>query len=204
MRDITRPMSANTPIWQGDTPVSVQKAVTSMPGVEVTTSSVSLGSHAGTHVDAPGHIFPGATTVDQLELQRLVGRAAVIDCRGHAEIDADCLAVKVPAGSQRILIIEDEPQITGDLIVSTIPLTMDAAGWLLDNQIELVGLSGPSVDRFDSSDLSVHKTLLAAGVVIIENLALSEVPAGNYCLVCLPLNLVGADGAPSRVILLDV
>lgn len=84
-----------------------------------------------------------------------------------------------------------------------VALAPDAADWLLARRVRLVGVDGPSVDPFAASDFPVHRALLAADVVLIERLALAQAAPGVYELICLPLPLVGCDGAPARVILVS-
>ena len=82
-----------------------------------------------------------------------------------------------------------------------VALAPDAAAWLLDHGIRLVGIDGPSIEAYDAPGDPVHRALLAAGVIIVENLALAGVAPGAYELTCLPLRIAGCDGAPARVVL---
>jgi arylformamidase len=84
-----------------------------------------------------------------------------------------------------------------------VALTPDAARWVVDQGIQLVGVDYLSVEDYDSQGYPVHRMLLGAGVVLIEGLDLRAVEPGVYELYCLPLKLVGADGAPARVILVQ-
>ena len=113
------------------------------------------------------------------------------------------LAAAVPAGTTRLLIrTEDSAQAPAAFDPTYVALAPDAADWLLEHGIRLVGIDTPSVDPFAASDFPVHRALLAEGVVIVENLALSGVAPGACELICLPLLLVGCDGAPARVIVM--
>jgi arylformamidase len=85
-----------------------------------------------------------------------------------------------------------------------IALTADAAMYLVHCGVTLVGVDYLSVEAYDSKTHPVHDTLLGAGVVIIEALNLSDVSAGDYELIALPLKLKGADGAPARVVLREL
>jgi len=80
-------------------------------------------------------------------------------------------------------------------------LTKDAAHYLAQARLKLVGFDYLSVDRHGSVDFPTHAALLGAGVVLVEGLDLSEVEPGEYDMTCLPLRVAGGDGAPARVIL---
>jgi len=81
-----------------------------------------------------------------------------------------------------------------------VALTADAAQWVVERGVRLVGVDYLSVEGF-GGDGSVHRALLGAGVIVVEGLDLSDAPPGDYTLHCLPLKLVGSEGAPARAIL---
>lgn len=202
IHDITLPISGALPTWPGDSPVEVQR--TSPPG-EPAVSRIGLSSHVGTHVDAPAHFVPGGRTIDQMPLAVLVGLAWVVELGSVDSVTADTLAAAdIPAEISRLLIRTANS--AGDRSVfdpAFVALTPDAADWLLARDIRLVGIDGPSVEPYVSPGNPVHNALLGAGVVIVENLALTGICPGAYQLVCLPLPIAGGDGAPARAILID-
>ena len=81
-------------------------------------------------------------------------------------------------------------------------LTEEAGKWLVNQGIQLIGIDYLSVDAPGNKNFPVHRTMLSAGVVVVEGLSLGETLAGEYTLVCLPMKLEGTEGAPARVILL--
>jgi arylformamidase len=200
--DISYPLQPGIAVWPGDPEMQLQSMLNLANGASVNSSQITLGSHTGTHVDAPAHIIPGGQTVEWLPFQALLGPASVIDCRACPEITAEDLHSRLPAGCRRVL-IKTTVGVAGDpgSMFPYSPLTNGAAQWLIEQQVLLVGLSSPSVDVCDSEDMPVHKILLQAGIVIVERLALEGVPDGLFQLCCLPLRLVGADGSPVRAIL---
>jgi arylformamidase len=198
--DISLPISNDLPVWPGDVPVDVRGTE---PGALPRVSRVTLSCHAGTHVDAPFHFEANGATVDQLPLEVLMGRARVMDLGNRECVDRAFLAALDLGGARRLLF---KTRTSGCLAAGEIPtdfayLTPDAASHLVEAGIELVGIDSPSVERFGSSDYSVHHTLLRAGVVIVEGLDLSNVTPGEYDFTCLPLRVAGADGAPARAVL---
>lgn len=198
--DITQPLSEQTPVWPGDPPVEIARAG-GLPSV----SRLTLGSHAGTHVDPPAHFLAGGLTADQLPLEILVGPAWVAHLPGPGPITPGRLsAARIPPNTQRLLLRTDNsgrcsPAFDPDFV----GIGLEAAEWLLGRGIRLVGIDGPSIEPFDSPGEPVHHALLGSGTVVVEGLDLAAVPAGPYELVCLPLRIVGGDGAPLRAILIS-
>ncbi|MBI2913053.1 MAG: cyclase family protein [Chloroflexi bacterium] len=169
-------------------------------------SALSMGSHTGTHVDAPHHFLDGASTVEAMLPEALVGPAQVMEYTGSGHITAaDLEAADLPADARRLLLKTPNGRFWQDDAFHSdfVGLTGDVAGWLVDRGFLLVGIDYLSIERFRSPTHEVHKLLLGAGVVIVEGLDLRAVPPGPYFLVCAPLKLVGAEGAPARVFLMD-
>jgi arylformamidase len=196
--DISRPIGPDTPVWPGDPPVVVERVARIEAGDPAEVSRLQLGTHTGTHVDPPAHFLPGGVTVDELPLDVLVGPAVVADLTGVAAIDPDTLEGLVPAGTVRLLLkTGQEPA----AIPADGALTAEAARWLVDRGVLLVGADTLSVEPATDA-YPVHRVLLGAGVVIVEGLDLASVSAGSYQLVCLPLRITGGDGAPARAVLM--
>jgi arylformamidase len=199
--DVTLPISAQLPVWPGDPAVRIVQ-VSDQPMV----SGLSMSCHAGTHVDAPAHFVADGASVERLPLDVLLGRAWVVHVAGGDMVTAEMLgAAGVPAGTTRLLIRtanSDRPP--GNFDPAFIALTPGAAAWLLTGGVRLVGIDGPSIEAYAALGDPVHRALLAAGVIIVENLALAGVAPGAYELICLPLPIVGSDGAPARVVLATV
>jgi len=196
--DVTLTLSPELARWPGDPPVQ-------MTSIEVGGTQVSrwvLGSHAGTHVDAPVHFVAGRETVDALDPRTLLGQCRVLDVREFPQVTGDVLALYDLRGVERLLLRTRNsshwavnPTIFDR---SFIALDVTAAQAVLDAGIKLLGVDGLSVDPYDSAG-EVHQLLLRAGMVIVEGLALDAVQAGDYRLICAPLKLAGSDGAPARV-----
>lgn len=205
--DITLPFSDRLPVWPGDAPVTVTRS-TGVP----TVSELRMSSHVGTHVDAPSHFLPQGLTLDQLPLDMLIGPTWVAHIPRAKMITAGLLdRCHIPVGVERLLLRTDnsfpKPQNQhtqsgpGPFDKNYVALDPTGGGWLLAKRIRLVGIDGPSVDPFSSQDFVVHQMFLANKVIIIENLALTDVKPGAYRLICLPLRYEGGDGAPARVVL---
>src|ERR1700682_1598767 len=150
-----------------------------------------MSAHLGTHADAPSHVVAGGATAGALPLERFLGRSRVVELPGRGEVGPDALPRRA-LGISRILFR------TGGRVCLA-PL---AAVRLAERGALLVGTDAASVDPEDAEDLPVHRTLLARGVLLLENLDLSAVPPGDYQLIALPMRLTDLDAAPVRAILI--
>ncbi|MEN6479587.1 MAG: cyclase family protein [Anaerolineales bacterium] len=204
--DISLGLTEQLTVWPGDPPLKTRVRRTNT-GIQVT--EFALCAHAGTHMDAPRHMLgPSAASIDQQTLDALVGPAVLLDLStGVAPTETtplDEAALTACLGEQppcRLLLRLRPAPMTPETFLTYRPLAVSAARWLVDHGVRLVGLDVPSVDAAESTTFPVHHILLGAGVAIVENLALDEAPAGNWQCACLPLKLVGADGAPVRAVL---
>ncbi len=204
--DVSVPLRPGMPTYAGESGPRLDFHSLIARGDSANISSLSLGSHSGTHIDAPHHFLDGAATIDQLPLDALVGPAHVIEYRGSGHIAAaDLEAAGLPADARRLLLKTPNARFweDDDFHTEFVGLTGDGARWLVQRGFVLVGIDYLSIEQFRSPTHEVHKALLGAGTVIVEGLDLRRVPAGAYFLVCAPLNVVGAEGAPARVFLLD-
>jgi len=204
--DISLRITPTMAVWPGDPPVVITAVSHLDRGDRSTVSRLAMGAHTGTHVDAPAHFVKGGKGVDTLDLETLVGPALVVAVDGKA-VSAELLdKAAIPAGTRRVLFVTANSGRwkTGSDVFSKdfVALTLDGAHWVVDHGIGLVGVDYLSVAPYGQSG-PVHQCLLRAGVVIVEGLNLAGIVAGPYTLVCLPLNITGADGAPARAILID-
>ena len=198
--DVTRTITSGMDVYPGDPDVRIASFADVKEGDPYTVSALAMGSHAGTHVDAPRHLFPDGIGVDRISPDYLIGPAAVIDVGDGISIGREHLVASMPPeGCDRLLLkIRSEGRHGAHGF-----LTPEAARWLVGKELRLLGIDGPSVDAEEDRSLPVHRILLEAGVVIVEGLDLRQVPAGAYTLVCMPLKLKDCDGAPARVMLLE-
>ena len=200
--DVTVPLTPGLPVYPGDPPFeieSLQRAGADAFGL----SRMSLATHTGTHVDAPAHFVPGGATIDALPAEILMGKARVVEILARERIDRADLEAQDLRDDLRVLLKTrmsgqmQKPEFQEDHLY----LTGDAAAYLAQAGLKLVGFDYLSIDRFGASDFPAHHALLGADVVIVEGLDLSEVEPGEYDMTCLPLRVAGGDGAPARVML---
>jgi arylformamidase len=194
--DVSVPIRPGMPIWPGDPELELGLAAAIADGEEANVTRLALGAHTGTHVDAPSHFLDGAGGVESLPLDALVGPCVVV---AAADVDGEVPPEAVPAGAERVLFktrngtLWERPGFAEDSVC----LSAAAAEEVVRRGVRLVG-----IDYLTIGGAEAHRILLAAGVVPLEGLDLRAVDPGEYVLVCLPLRLVGADGAPARTVLL--
>jgi arylformamidase len=211
IHDVSVLVHNGIPTWPGDPKFSMSLASSIAKGDVVNLTRLDMGAHTGTHMDAPFHFYRDGSGIDELPLEVLLGPCRVFDLSTITDhISAATLEACDWKGS-------DGASVTRALFKTRnsrhwanndsefdkefIALTSDAAMHLVHRGVKLVGVDYLSVEPYSSKTHPVHDTLLGAGVVIIEGLNLSAVPAGDYELIALPLKLKGADGAPARVVL---
>lgn len=197
-------MRAGLPTYAGEPGVELAYHMRMSTGDPYNVSKLSLGSHTGTHIDAPFHFLDGAPTVEHLALESLVGPCVVVPHDGEGHVTASDLdAWDLPEDLARLLIKTRNSGLwdSDDFHEDYIALTADAAKWVADRGIVLVGIDYMSIEEFGATEFVVHETLLRQNIVILEGLDLREVAPGLYNMVCAPLLVVGAEGAPARVLL---
>ncbi len=200
LHDITRPLGPDTPVWPGDAAVTYEQTMSHSAGDPVSSTVLRATVHAGTHMDAQCHVVEGGQGAHEVSLHKCLGRATVVDVGDAGAIGVDQLPAL--SGVQRVLFKTTSS--LGDpnhRRASFTALEPTAAEALLRAGVVLVGVDAPSVDPEDSENLPVHHLLLERGVVVIENLWLGEVAAGDYELIVLPLRLMNCDGSPVRAVL---
>ncbi len=197
--DISRPLT-KVPSWPGDTLFHREVIHTCVDdGYEA--ASLSMSSHAGTHLDLPAHMMAEGRRLGQYPLSTFVGPALVIDCGEGAENKTALLGKSDIRPGDRVLLKTNNSSRSPEFIFPEYSyLSGEAARLLVERQIILVGVDGPSLDHPDET--IAHRTLLEVGVPAIEWLDLSRAKAGRYTLVCLPLHIPEAEGVPCRAILL--
>lgn len=205
--DISLPISESLITWPGDPPVHLTQVSHLERGDNATVTRLDLGAHTGTHVDAPCHFVLGGAGVDTLDLNVLVGPALVVEALEAEVLTADVLAaLPIPPATTRVLFHTRNSDLWArgarEFAQDFVAVTEDGAQWLVARGIRLVGVDYLSVAPFRRS-APTHLALLRAGVIVVEGLNLSGVTPGVYQLVCLPLKIVGGDGAPARAILID-
>jgi arylformamidase len=176
--DISTPIAAGMQHWPGDPDVTVTRFAEIGRGHDYNATSFSMSAHTGTHVDAPLHFIAGARSIDEMPVTQLIGAVRVVLAAGAEKLQLE--------RGERVLIKNG----AADGISSSLAAHLAAA-------------CPPclGIDALTMGSADVHQALLGAGVWIIEGLRLEHIEPGRYEMVCLPLRIVGADGAPARALL---
>jgi arylformamidase len=202
--DISVPVKNGGVVYPGNPEIHIELQQDMSRGGSSNVSLLSIGSHTGTHVDAPLHMIPGGAGVDGIPLDALIGPALVIAFDDDAMAVTEAYLRSQPiAGHERVLLKTRNSRYIRerDFHRDYTYLAPDGAEYLVSLGVRLVGIDYLSIEQFHSGHHRTHKTLLSRGVVIVEGLDLSEPPAGEYELYCLPVLLDGVDGAPARAVL---
>jgi arylformamidase len=204
--DVSVPVYEGMPTWPEDPGVLLQHARSIARGDGANVTRLEMGAHTGTHMDAPFHFEPNGYGIDRIPLEVLVGPSRVFDLtnlRGH--IDRAALEKCDLRGVIRALFKTKNSRHWAhsdrEFDKEFIAIVADGAEHLVARGVRFVGVDYLSVEPYGSKEHPVHHTLLRADVAIVEGLNLTDVPAGDYELMALPLKLRGADGAPARVVL---
>ena len=193
--------------YPGDPAVEVQPASAIAKGDSNNSSRLVMGSHTGTHIDAPRHFIEDMLPVDKLPLDVLVGKAYVAEILTTTQISVkDLEKAAIPPGTKRVIFKTVNSKLiwkAKEFQTDYISLSVEGAQWLLQRGVRLVGIDYLSIEKFNSPEHEVHHTLLEANVVILEGLNLTGVSPGEYTLCCLPLKISEGDGAPARAVLIE-
>ena len=197
--------SATTPVYAGDAPMSFTFLKDMRRGDPLTLSMFSLGAHSGTHVDAPMHFVVDGAPIDQVPLAALIGPVRVIQIPDSVQaIDAAELNRHQWKGAERVAFrtrsTERHWMSSAVFHRDFAYIAPDAAQLLADAGVKLVGIDYISAEQFGAPAPRTHRTLLGKGIPIVEGLDLSDVPAGDYDLIVLPMKVRGHEGAPARAI----
>jgi arylformamidase len=194
--DISVPLRERMPVYPGDPPFEKAAAKSRKRGDAAEVSRLTLGSHAGTHVDVPYHFVEDGADVSAVGPAPFVGRCRVVELAGVPRVDAGDVERLTPVAGERILFKTDNSALwdRDDFATDYVYLTAVAARVLAARRVALVGWDYLSVEEFGAVD---------APVMILEGLNLSEARAGEYFLAALPLAVAEGDGAPARAVLVE-
>jgi len=204
--DLTIPIHDSMPVFPGDMDVSIKPYHTLEMGYS-NVKSLFLGTHTGTHIDAPYHFFADGKTLDEIPLNRFVGEAILVDCVGRRDAihiaDLEPFSQDISPCSRVIIRTGWDKWFGEEKYFRDYPvISAGVAKWLAERQIWLLGVDIPSVDGWKNED--AHVALLKAEVVIVESLVnLDKITKTPFYFAALPLPIKGADGSPVRAIALQ-
>ncbi|PIY82415.1 MAG: arylformamidase [Candidatus Omnitrophica bacterium CG_4_10_14_0_2_um_filter_44_9] len=201
--DISVTIKSGMVHWPGDPAVNISRRQDMDKGDSDNVSLISMGSHTGTHMDAPRHFFVRGKGLDKMPLSAVIGPARVL-----AIINTRCITVpelkrhRIKFG-ERILFKTRNSSFwkTNVFQKEFVYVTQEAAEYLSDVGVAVVGVDYLSVGGYKKDGAKTHKTILGGGIWIIEGLNLYGIKPGDYDLICLPIKIFNLDGAPARAII---
>jgi arylformamidase len=167
-------------------------------------SAISLGSHSGTHIDAPLHFIPTGKSVPEMPFDAVIGPARVLEIADPESVKPEELAPHDIRSGERILFKTRNSERcwkTDSFIEDFVSISPGAAHFLAEKGVRAVGIDYLSVGAYGKNGGETHRILLESGAWIIESLDLSGVEPGEYELICLPLKVLNSEGAPARAVL---
>lgn len=202
--DVSVPVHSGMVHWPGDPEVVIERAKSIAKGDEANLTRIDMSAHTGTHMDAPLHFFEDDPSIEELPLEIAMGPARVIAIEGEEPIDRGQLEGLEIGSGERILFRthnSERPWAERDFDPGFVYVSLEAAELLGEVGVALVGVDYLSVGGAGGDGAETHRAILGAGAWVVEGLDLSMVDPGEYELICLPIKLVGSDGAPARVLL---
>ncbi len=201
--DVSVPLAAGMPTFPGNPEFNLEPVKRISDGGSSNVSRLVMGTHTGTHVDAPRHFLDDGTAVDGLPLNLLLGRARVVEIAHRGGIGAEELAATGLREDLRVLLKTSNSALWNSDVFHDdyTHVTETGARYLVEQGVKVVGIDYLSIEQFRRPGAPAHRMLLSNGVIIIEGLNLADAEPGMYEMYCLPLAVSGGDGAPARVVL---
>lgn len=201
--DISVTIKSGMARWPSDPPVIIKRTKNMAAGDKDNVSFIKMGSHTGTHMDAPLHFIKDGKGLDNMPLDAAIGPARVLAIRDKHRIEAKELKPFSIKSGERIIFKTKNSSCrrTGGFKKDFVYIAPEAAAYLVYLGVRAVGVDYLSVGGYHKDGAQTHKILLKAGIWIIEGLNLYGIRTGNYDIICLPIKIFNSDGAPARAII---
>ena len=204
--DISVPIDDKAPLWPGNIGPKTKRLSNMENGSEYNETSIEMNVHTGTHIDAPLHFIKNGQSIDKMNPSIFIGSVFIVHLPDVREITAkDLEKINLPKNVNRILFKTSNSLLwnkdNSEFEKEYVGITSDAATWLVEKKITLVGIDYISIATFKET-VGVHNILLKEGIAVLEAINLINVEEGNYKLVCLPIKITNAEGAPARAVLI--
>lgn len=202
--DISWELTENTVIYPGNPPIKLEVTKNLKSSTQLT--EIRIGSHTGTHLDAPLHVNPSGAGVEAFDIEHFIGDARVLDCT----IETRAVTVqtlekyKIKKDERILLKTKNSSRLSEPFFSNFIFLSPEGAEYLARLEVKLVGIDYLSIKEKGSADNRPHTLLLEKYIPILEGVDLSQVPAGDYFMFAPPLKFKEIDGSPLRAVLLSV
>lgn len=202
--DVTVTIRSGMVHWPGDPEIEVTRKMDMEKGDVCNVSRLSIGSHTGTHMDAPLHFIRNGKSLDRMPLDATMGPARVLEIRHREAVTVEEIRGKRIRAGERILFKTRNSRRswkTDRFDEDFIYVSKEAAAFLAEKKVKTVGIDYLSVGGFKKDGVETHHALLGAGIWVVEGMNLAKIRPGNYEMICLPMKVLNSDGAPSRALL---
>lgn len=201
--DISMPISTDMPVFKNESSRKPELIpVKSIDENQVVIHKILLDLHSGTHIDAPSHYFKEGKTIDQLSMTKEVTKCRVIDLTSVEDRICEVDLIKHHIQNGEFVLLKTKNSSDNVFNPEFVYLTEEGARYLIQQGVKGVGIDAMTIER-NQPNHETHKLLLEKEIMIIEGLRLANVMAGDYSMVALPINIVGAEAAPTRVLLVE-
>lgn len=201
--DISQKVCPEMAVYPGDPRYQTRTVCSFKLGDMCEVSELTMGSHCGTHIDAPLHMIPDGAGIDAMPLDCFYGPCRVLTIGAAVVTEKMLEDLSIEPGERILLRTDPAGKYAGSNRFNPTVLSMRAAQYLAQRQVRLVGIDAPTVENMELCDGEIHRALLSAGVAILEGVCLKDAVKERYTLSALPLNLIGENGAPCRAVLID-
>lgn len=201
--DISQEIYSGMPVYPGDPSFQTRRVNSFKQGDMCEVSEITMGTHCGTHVDAPLHMLPDGAPLESIPLDCFIGKCRVLTVPYPIISEKTLEELQVKPGERILLRTDPNGKYNRHGKFNPAVLSMRAAQYLAQLPVKLVGIDAPTVENMELCDGEVHRTLLKAGIPLLEGLRLEEVEGENYTLSALPIRLNGENGAPCRAVLIE-
>ena len=201
--DISQEIRHDMTVYPGDPRFTSRSVSSFRRGDMCEVSELTIGSHCGTHIDAPLHMIPGGKTIETMPLEHFIGPCRVLTLATSVITEKMLSEHQIQEGERILLRTDPKGEYTpknGQFNPAV--LSMRAAQYLAQQKVLLVGIDSPTVENMELCDGEIHRELLHAGVAILEGVDLHEATEERYFLSALPLRLSQENGAPCRAVLI--
>ncbi len=201
--DISQKIHPDMLVYPGDPRFCSRPASSFKKGDMCEVSELTIGSHCGTHIDAPLHMIAGGASLESLPLECFIGPCRVLTFATHMITEKMLADRQVKEGERILLRTDPQGHYLEEGRFNPAVLSLRAAQYLARQRVRLVGIDAPTVENMETCDGEIHRLLLSSGVAILEGLCLKEANKERYVLSALPLALPGENGAPCRAVLVE-
>ncbi len=203
--DISVPISKDTIMWEDEFLPLIEMFSSLKKGDIANSSFIKMSLHTSTHIDFPLHFLDTGKKSDEINIKKFYGKVFVVEIKDEPISASVFEKSGIPLGTKKLLIKTSNSRLYKESGFSKDfnALCKSGADWIVNHDIELVGIDYLSIEKYENDNYYVHKTLLGNEILILEGINLENVKEGEYTLFALPLKIKGVEASPVRAFLLE-